>query len=225
MNNNIRILSTKILKSNQKQFLLNAGFRIIEADFIHMDWMKINSFGTYKNLIFTSQNAVLSLLNQIDSNFSKDKQCFCVGIKTKNLLEENGFKVITYFHYAEDLANFLIKNYPKESFTFFSGNLRKDTVPKAFFENDIVFEELQAYRTQLCSHKIETPVDAILFFSPSAVHSYLEQNTIQNEICFCVGKTTAEALYFVTKSIVIANQPSVENVIIQCIHHYNKSNI
>lgn len=225
MNNNIRILSTKLLKSNQKQFLLNAGFRLIEADFIHIDWMKINSFETYKNLIFTSQNTVLSLLNQIDSNFSKGKQCFCVGIKTKNLLEENGFKVITYFHYAEDLANFLIKNYPKESFTFFSGDLRKDTIPIAFFENDIVFEELQVYQTQLSSHKIETAVDAILFFSPSAVQSYLEHNTIQNEICFCVGKTTAEALHFITKSIVIANQPSVENVIIQCIHHFNKSNI
>jgi len=40
----------------------------------------------------------------------------------------------------------------------------------------------------------EKRFDGILFFSPSAVESYLKSNTIKDEMCFCIGETTAEAL-------------------------------
>ena len=69
--------------------------------------------------------------------------------------------------------------------------------------------------------KIEAKTNALLFFSPSGIHSYLKQNTIDNQMCFCIGTTTADALQGVTKNIVIANQQTVENVIIQCINYYN----
>ena len=56
-------------------------------------------------------------------------------------------------------------------------------------------------------------VDAILFFSPSGVESYLKDNKIKNEICFCIGETTASALENKTKNIIIAEQPTIEDVI------------
>ena len=220
MEKSIRIVSTKKLQPNQKQFLLNADFRLIEADFIQIEFQHFHLISTFDYLIFTSQNAVLSVLKNENNSFLKDKFCFCVGIKTKHLLEENGFKVEKSFEYAEDLVVFLVENHFKKEFTFFSGNLRKDTIPTAFQKNNIIFEEIEVYKTVLTPHKIDNQFDGILFFSPSAVQSYLKENNISNEVCFCIGTTTAAEIKKDIKNIVIANQPTVENVIIQCINYF-----
>ena len=219
----IRILSTKKLQPNQKQFLLNAGFRLIEADFIQIEFQPFQLNSSFDYLIFTSQNAVLSVLKNENSVILKDKICFCVGIKTKQLLEENGFKVENSFDYADDLVDYLLKNHSDKKFTFFSGNLRRDTIPTAFQKSNIIFEEVEVYKTVLTPHKIDNQIDGILFFSPSAVQSYLKENPISNEICFCIGTTTAAEIEKNTKNIVIANRPTIENVIIQSINYFKES--
>lgn len=221
MSHPIRILSTKKLLPNQKQFLLNANFSVIEAEFITVENKKVLLENVNANLIFTSQNAVWSILQNKDSlSELQQKNVFCVGLKTKALLEENGFTVIAYTGYAADLAEIITLVYPKETFTFFSGNLRRETLPETLKAAGIVFNEIEAYETKLTPQKINTAVNGILFFSPSAVESYLKDNTIKKEICFCIGSTTAEALEKITKNIAIANQPTVENTIIQCINEF-----
>lgn len=219
----IRIVSTKKLQPNQKQFLLNAGFHLIEADFIQIEFLSIELISSFNHLIFTSQNAVLSVLNNENHTFLKDKICFCVGIKTKQLLEENGFKVEHFFNYADELVLYLLENHSDKKFTFFSGNLRRDTIPNTFKSNHIIFEEIEVYQTILTPHKIDNQIDGILFFSPSAVQSYIEKNSISDEICFCIGTTTANEIEKITKKIVIANQPTIENVIIQSINYFKES--
>lgn len=223
MEKSIRILSTKKLQPNQKQFLLNADFRLIEADFIQIEFQPFQLNSSFDYLIFTSQNAVLSVLKNENSVILKDKICFCVGIKTKQLLEENGFKVENSFDYADDLVDYLLKNHSDKKFTFFSGNLRRDTIPTAFQKSNIIFEEVEVYKTVLTPHKIDNQIDGILFFSPSAVQSYLKENPISNEICFCIGTTTAAEIEKNTKNIVIANRPTIENVIIQSINYFKES--
>ena len=220
MKNKIRILSTKKLLPNQKQFLLNANFCLVEADFIKIDFQKNEIESKYDYLIFTSQNAVNSILSNENFEYLKEKKCFCVGKKTKVLLEQNGFQVLQAFDYVEGLTPFLIINYSQNTFTFFSGNLRQDTLPVALQKEGIIFEEKQVYTTSLTPKKINSQADGILFFSPSAVQSYLIENTISNEICFCIGKTTAKEVKKTTKNVVIANQPTVENVIIQSINYF-----
>lgn len=219
----IRIVSTKKLQPNQKQFLLNADFRLIEADFIQIEFQPFHLNSTFDYLIFTSQNALLSVLKNENHVVLKDKICFCVGIKTKQLLEENGFKVENSFDYADDLVDYLLKNHSDKKFTFFTGNLRRYTIPNAFQKNNIIFNEIEVYKTVLTPHKIDNQIDGILFFSPSAVQSYLKENFVSNEICFCIGTTTAAEIEKETKNIVIANRPTVENVIIQTINYFNKS--
>lgn len=221
MNKQISILSTKILLSNQKQALLDAGFSVIEADFIKTENSDFDLKDINDNLIFTSQNAAQSILLHPKSEELKTKNVFCVGLKTKALLEENDFNVVVYVDYASDLAEIITLIYSKESFTFFSGNLRKETLPKALKDANVKFNEIQVYETSLTPHKIKTPVDAILFFSPSGVESYLKENKIKKEVCFCIGNTTAEALEKTTKNIIIAEQPSVEDVIEECINEFN----
>jgi uroporphyrinogen-III synthase len=219
----IRILSTRRLKSNLKQFLLNADFRLVEADFIQIEFHEIRLNTSFDYLIFTSQNAVLSILNNENHHFLKNKICFCVGSKTKQLLIENGFNVEISFDYADGLVDYLLKNHSDKKFTFFSGNLRRDIIPNVFQKNNIIFEEVEVYQTILTPKKIDNQLDGILFFSPSSVQSYLKENTILNEVCFCIGSTTANEIEKTTNKIVIANQPTVENLIIQAINYFNKS--
>ena len=220
----IRILSTKKLLVNQKQFLLNANISLVEADFISIEQKKVAIETVNENLIFTSQNSVLSVVENLEGTETlellKKKNVFCVGMKTKGLLEENGFNVIAYTGYAADLAEIITLIYGKEKFTFFSGNLRRDTLPDALSEAKVVFNEIKVYETNLTPQKISGIFDGILFYSPSGIESYLKNNKIKNETCFCIGTTTADALENVTNNVVIANQPTIENVIIQCINFY-----
>ena len=220
MDSPIQILSTKILTEIQKKALLDANFSVIDADFIQTKNQNFELTQLQDNLIFTSQNAAQSILLHPKSNELKSKNVFCVGLKTKALLEENGFNVIVYVDYASDLAEIITLIYANESYTFFSGNLRKETLPKALKEAKITFNEIQVYETTLTPQKIKSPVEAILFFSPSGVESYLKENTIKKELCFCIGETTAEALVTKSKNIVIAAQPSIEAVIEECIEEY-----
>ncbi len=212
----INILSTKILLSHQKQALLDAGFLVTEANFIttkYLDFEFLTPPSGVGRLIFTSQNAAQSVLLHPKCSALKSKNVFCVGLKTKALLEENGFNVEVYVDYASDLAEIITLIYSNESYTFFSGNLRKETLPKALKAAKVNFNEIQVYETTLTPQKIATAFDGILFFSPSAVESYLAANKIKNEICFCIGETTASSLETITRNIIVADQPSVENVI------------
>ena len=220
MQNPISILSTKVLLSPQKQALLNEGFSVTEANFIKTENSDFDLKGINDNLIFTSQNAAQSVLLHPKCSALKAKNVFCVGLKTKALLEENGFNAAVYVDYASDLAEIITLIYSNESYTFFSGNLRKETVPKALKAANVNFNEIQVYETTLTPQKIKKAVDGILFFSSSAIESYLMENKIKNEICFCIGSTTAEALEKITRNIIIADQPSVENVIEDVIEEY-----
>lgn len=208
-----KILSTKILTKSQKQLLIDAEFEVIEKDFIATQIKPFDVKKIHDNLIFTSQNAVESVLEHSDLEKFKTKKVFCVGIKTKNLLTDNDFEVIAYTDYATDLAEIITLIYKSESYTFFSGNKRRDTLPEALKEAGVVFDEIEVYETTLTPHKIKEAVDGILFYSPSGIESYLKDNKLKNETCFCIGDTTASALENITKNIIVADQPTIEDVI------------
>lgn len=222
MTKQTNILSTKKLLPNQKQELLDANFTVFEEDFIETNIKNFELSKINKNLIFTSQNAVQSILRHPKCEDLKSKDVFSIGMKTKDLLSENGFNVVAYTGYAADLAEIISLIYSEETFTFFSGNLRRDVLPETLKENGITFNEIEVYETKITSKKITKKLDGILFFSPSAVESYFKLNTIKDETCFCIGETTAEALENKkVKTIVIADKPSVENVIAEVVEYYN----
>lgn len=222
MKTKICVLSTKKLNSNQKQFLLNAGFSVIEADFIKITFVPFQLKTIPTLLLFTSQNAVKSVMKNENIETLKQIPTVCVGSKTKQFLHENGFNVLETQEYAEDLAPIIQQKYPLEQIAFFAGNLRRNVLPDAIQKINISFEEYTVYQNSANSIEIKAETDALLFFSPSGIHSYLQQNSIENQTCFCIGTTTAAALNGITKNIVIANKQTVENVIIQCINYYKE---
>lgn len=221
MKESIGILATKKLAHNQKQYLLNAGFKVIDEGFIHIQPIAFEVKNTNDILIFTSQNAVLNVLTYKDEFIHKPT--ICVGEKTKNILLENGFSVVCFQSEAAELIRSIENEYMNKSFTFFCGTSKLNTIPDFLKEKSLKHEIIEVYETIETPVKIAPKMDGILFFSPSGVSSYMKEHKITNEICFCIGTTTAKAVEAYSKNIVIANQPSFENVIIQCIHYFKST--
>ncbi len=214
MPHRIKILSTKKLLPAQKRILVEARFNYTQSDFIETEALDFELNHVNDNLIFTSQNGIQSVINHPDFKKIKNKKVFCVGQKSKELLAKNGFNVISYSEYAADLAEAITLVHSHESFTFFSGNLRRDILPLTLKKAKVDFNEIQVYKTVLTPHKNKIKQNGLLFFSPSGVESYLKKNTITDEVCFCIGKTTAKALIQKRVSkIVMASHPTVEDLL------------
>lgn len=216
----INLLSTKKLTASEKSFFLPTLFNVIDEDFIAIKLLDFQWKGQADMLLFTSKNAVLSVLQNQKLSDLKQKNCICVGEKTKDLLEQKGFRVLDFAHYAEDLTQIIFQKYRNFSFSFFCGNLRRDVLPDFFKQNQIKFEEIQVYSNKLTPYKITESVDAILFFSPSGVMSFLEKNKLDNQICFCIGKTTAEALQPYTDKIILSKKPTISSVLEEVVGFY-----
>jgi uroporphyrinogen-III synthase len=218
-----RVVSTKKLLPNQRNFLLNAGLSVVEADFIGITYKPFNINTIKPSLIFTSRNGFEGFLQHKLSAVYTGSNVFCVGSNTRMFVERSGFNVVAIADDAQALANIIVRDYPHESFTFFSGNLRRDELPRVLTQGEIDFNEIEVYETTLTPHKMTAKPDGIMFYSPSAIESYLKENTITDEACFCIGNTTAAALATITDNVVVANKPSVENVIVQ-VRNYFDSN-
>lgn len=203
------VLSTKILKENQGLLLLQAGISLVHYDAIKIEWVPFKIPSEVKNAIITSQNAVKAVMGHGLSVMS----CYCVGEKTKALLEENGLKVVKMAEYATELADYLVKNHKNDHFHFFCGNIRSDEIPLKLKESNITFEEIEVYKTTLNPRKFERNFDAVLFFSPSGVRSFVSENKIRNSKAICIGTTTASEAIRHTANVVIANTTTVESVI------------
>lgn len=218
----VRILSTRKLLPNQRQHLLHANFSVVEADFIAVQPISFSlPQSTFDAVIISSQHAVESILQHSSHAQIKTKPCFVVGRKTKSLLEQNGFQVSVYADSAAELSTIICEQYQHKQFVYFCGNLRRDELPQALAKAHITCGEMVVYQTTVTPQQISTKQDAVLFFSPSAVESFLLKNTISNQTCFCIGKTTAEVLEKRNMPCIVASQPSVEHVIYQCIKYYN----
>ena len=214
------ILSTKKLEKTAKQKLSDADFNVIEEKFIRTKRIDFQIESVSEFIIFTSKNSVKSVLKNKIASQVKEKKIVCVGQKTKKFLEKNNYSVQETADYASDLGSIIIEKYKNNSFTFFSGNIRRNTLPDLLNKNNIKWNEVVVYETSLNPKKVTSKIDGILFFSPSAVESYLTKNKLENQTCFCIGTTTAKALEHKTNNIIIAPQPSVENVIKEVLKYY-----
>ena len=184
---------------------------MVEYNAITIEFVPFEIPKNIRNAIFTSQNAVLSTQN---SEF-RIQNCFCVGEKTKALLEQNGLKVNKMTEYASELSEYLVNNHRNGSFHFFCGNIRSDEIPSKLKKNNIPFEEIKVYKTTLQPKKFEKQFDAIMFFSPSGVKSFYEKNDSSevHSIAVCIGTTTASEARKYSDNVVVSNSTSVESVI------------
>ncbi|MEL6304350.1 MAG: uroporphyrinogen-III synthase, partial [Bacteroidota bacterium] len=149
--------------------------------------------------------------------------CYCVGDKTRAFLKEEGLNVMETAQNALELAGKIVQNYNTHRFVYISGNLRRNELPELLSQYNVWYQEIVGYETLLKSKQFSQAFDGVLFFSPSGIRSYLESNPNPKSPAFCIGETTAEAAKPHFETIIIANRPTTENVLVQTIKFFNQN--
>lgn len=207
------VLSTKILSPIQKKHLFAANIGLVEHNAVQITTLdpKLPTH-TFKNVIFTSQNAVrLAMAKNL-----KFDNVFCVGDKTAKYLESFNLKVKLKANYAQDLALQIIKKYPYEHFDFFCSSQRRNDLPNLFSKHQVSLKEHHLYNS-VCNFKtFPNKFDAVLCFSPIGVKSYYKVHD-QRPMAICIGKTTAKEAEFYTAKVNIASKTSIDSVVIKTI--------
>lgn len=224
-----KVLSTKILSSPQRSLVLNAGLRLVEYNAINITYLNFELPKTpFDAYIFTSQNGVQSFTKQYAKSLSSTKKpsnskpVYCVGEKTKQLLEKNCFHVMEVADSAKELGERIVANPKKTSFLWIAGNRRRNELSELLNHHQITFNILIGYNTSLNPKSFKQYFDGVLFFSPSGVSSFFQKNEMTGT-AFCIGQTTVEAVQKHTNSYHVANRATVENVIVQAVKHLQKN--
>ena len=172
-----------------------------------------------ENVIITSKNGVESILNNFTREELQFTNIFCVGRRTKKLIEQKIGSVRHSEKNAEKLAQYLSKEIEGQQVTYFCSDLRLDTLPKTLSENNVVVNEVEAYKTMYSPVEVNEKVHGILFYSPSTIESYIQKNTT-DKIAFCIGESTAKEARKHFAQVEVAKVPTVESVIELVNLHY-----
>ncbi len=209
------IFSTKALSKGQKK-LFPSNINVEDSDFIKIRFNRIAPKVVrqeIENVIITSQNTVEALLQ----NFTKDelnfKNIYCVGRRTKRLIEQKIGKVKHSAKNAKFLATYLAHELEGKEVTYFCSNLRLDTIPTLLASNDVKVNEIETYKTMYSPKKIDDNINGVLFYSPSTVESFMQENKADKKIAFCIGESTAKEAQKHFEKVEIAKIPTVESVI------------
>ncbi len=208
------VYSTKKLSEIQKR-LLPETVAVDDSDFIKIRFNRIPPKvvkNEIENVIITSKNGVESLLNSFVKQELNFKNIYCVGRRTKKLIEQKIGKVTHSEKNAEKLAEYLSSNIKGQEVTYFCSDLRLDTLPEVLTKNEITVNEVEAYKTMFSPVNVRDNFSGVLFYSPSTVESYLQDNQ-PNKIAFCIGESTAKEARKHFENVQVANLPTVESVL------------
>ena len=217
------IFSTKDLTHDQLgQF--KEGIRIKSEDFIKVSPNRIPLpvlKREMQNVVLTSQNAVEAILTHISTDELKFQNIYCVGRKTKRLIERRIGPVKHQEKNAKKLAEYLVEFMEGLEVTYFCSNLRMDDLPNILSQNNIQVNEVEAYTTKHAPTKVDESVSGVIFYSPSTVESYLLKNT-PDKIAYCIGETTATEARKYFDDVRVAKIPTVESLIDLVNENYNR---
>ena len=216
-----RVFSTKSLSESQTKLFHN-NIASESSDFIKVRSNRIAPKvvkDVIENVIITSKNGVEALLDNFTKEELNFKNIFCVGRRTKKMIQQKIGPVNHTEKNADRLAEYLSKEMKGNSVTYFCSDLRLDTLSKILTENKIEVNEVEAYKTMYSPELVSESIDGMLFYSPSAVNSYLQKNTT-DKVAFCIGASTAKEAQKYFEKVEVAQIPTVESVIELVNLHY-----
>jgi len=208
------IFSTKKLSPTQVA-LFHPEVTIASEDFLQISLNRIPRLvlkAPIENVIITSQNAVEAILASLNPEELQFKNIYCVGRRTKRLIEKRIGNVTHAENSAEKLAEYLVEYIEGAAATYFCSNIRLDELPQILAKNGIVLNEIEAYTTKQSPLKVAKGIKGVMFYSPSNINSYLQENK-PNVIAYCIGETTAEEAKKYFADVRIAKMPTIESVI------------
>ena len=159
----MKLISTKKLSNSLKEMLLEIApdIELIDYDAIKIEPIDFDNNLIIDNGIITSQNAAKIVID----NKVLIKNCFCVGEKTKELLENNGFNVVKVKRSSEELAKSILKKNKNEDFWYFCGNIRREELPSLIKDEVNVYREIVIYNTSPILKTVNQDYKDIIFCS------------------------------------------------------------
>ncbi|MPQ47136.1 hypothetical protein GCQ56_08910 [Marinifilum sp. N1E240] len=226
-----RILFTRNLSDGHYDFGNKIGLQLSDHAFIDI---KINTLGQREielleseskaEWIFTSRNAVKSLAPILSKLvLDENHKVYAVGKKTAEELSKIGLQaIVPSTHNARALVELLEKN-KAESYIYFSGNIRKNTIVNFFTENDLTYEEIECYKTSLIQPEIDVDnFDAICFCSPSAIVSFFKKYKLKSPVpCIAIGNSSAVKLLDYTEHVVMSEKANIYSMLEICNEYLN----
>ena len=213
MHRPITILSTKVLRATSQARAAQEDCLLDMLPFIRIEYAGLPegwAGGADRiTAIFTSAHAV-SAYAALEEQ-PEVSAVFCIAGATERTVQEllPGVRVLASRPYAAELVAVILQQQavPEAPLFFFCGDQRMATVPDGLTQAGIAFEERVVYRNIACPQLIAKDYDGILFFSPSAVHSYFSCNALPEQtLTFAIGHTTASALKQYTDRVQVAPQ-------------------
>jgi uroporphyrinogen-III synthase len=181
-------------------------------------------------VIFTSVNAVeitAARLHQQKTN-PVGWRIFCIGYATKQSVVKNfGERSIAgVADNAKELAKAIL-DADVSKLIFFCGDQRRDELPGLLTKNKIEVKEIVVYKTIATPKKIEKRYDGILFFSPSAVKSFFQENKLDRRVTlFAIGSTTADEIKKFSKNkIVISDTPGRKTILQKVVEFFQTNSL
>jgi len=193
--------------------------------------IKVDAFDLKNNsLIFTSVNGVSSFFkNQFKPNedftAKNYNKIYCVGEKTKRELRKNGFGTFKVLKNAEALSKFIIGNCQHEKFFHFCGNLAIDVLDNELPLQNIKYKKITVYNTEEINPLITEKYHAAVFFSPSGVRSFANQNSLEGITFFSIGETTSNELRKYTQAKIYTSEGNSLVSIFELIRRTVKNNL
>ncbi|WP_299012424.1 hydroxymethylbilane synthase [uncultured Polaribacter sp.] len=218
-----KVYSTKKLSELQKKEL-PSSIGLEDSDFIKIRFNRLSPKvmkKEHENVLITSQNGVEAVLNSFTKDEIKFKNIFCVGRRTKKLIENRIGKVTKVAKNATKLAAYISEETDIKKVSYFCSNIRLDVLPSTLKNKGVAVNEIEAYKTMLSPEKLADDVKGVLFYSPSGITSYLEKNTT-DKTAFCIGETTAVEARKHFENVVVANMPSVESLLELVKNHFSE---
>lgn len=189
----------------------------ISINYIHHNIPELTQEDT---LVFTSKNAVESLFHHHPEFETKGKQVLCVGTKTKKVLTQHGVEVEYVSTSSQAIGEWIVENNFSNNIVLFCGDIRRNELKEIIERNQLNYSEIVVYNTHLTSKHIDNKLDGVVFLSPSAVQSFVENNNMPEIVAFCIGNTTANEAKKHFSSVEIAKELTMDSVIEKVTKYY-----
>jgi hydroxymethylbilane synthase len=215
------IYSTKTLTTDQR-LLLNEKVIVESSDFVKMSLNRIKPQVVrtpIDNVIISSKNSVEALLHNFSAVELQFKNIYCIGRRTKRLVEKRIGPVKHTEKNAKTLAEYLVEYIDGNEVTYFCSDFGADDLSLILIDGGIKVNEVEAYQTKFDVEKIKDSVEGVMFYSPSTIQSYLKEND-PDKIAFCIGDATAAEAKKRFEDIRVSKLPTVESIIELVNNHY-----
>lgn len=226
-----KILFTRSLSESHYKFGKDLGLSLSDHPFItikinELKSCDIETINTFPDSawIFTSRNAVKSvapILSKLSVN--EKRRIYAVGQKTAAELAKLGlYASVPSNHNASSLVDLMSQN-KEESYIYFCGNIRKNTIVNFFHDQEIDYQEIECYQTKLVQPDVTIDLfDAICFCSPSAVNSFFKKYKLSNSVpCIAIGSSSAVKLLNYTEHVVMSDTATIKSMLEICNEYLN----